>query len=178
MATGYTQIELDALEDILDSLAPPIPTMSNKNEALKVTAMRTGIADKGAIFNFETKGGAGEMYWLNCTVARELATAVSYASSAFEWSGRGFKVTGSDHLREPKPEDVASAAEVLSLSTFAVPKGLLVRFAIGQPVKHLLLFFPRNAALEIMLGIGQGGTRAQWWVDESFELIPSKASQN
>ena len=41
---------------------------------------------------------------------------------------------------------------------------------------HTTLFFPRNAAFEIMNYVVRSGTEAAWW-DDKFELIPSGDSQ-
>jgi hypothetical protein len=110
MATGFTQAELDALLDILDQATPPIPNKIDKIEALKVTAMRIAITDKGALINLETKGPASGLYWFNCWAAKEFATAVSLPSDEYGWGKKSFKPQPSDHLRErsepmlPKPQ--------------------------------------------------------------------------
>jgi len=178
MATGYTQAELDALLAVMDKAVPPLPSKLDKIEAARVTALRIAITDKGALLNIETKGGDTGFYWCNVGVAKELAGAISVCSSEFHWSKRGLKPEPSDHIREPERADLGSAADIRSLATYGEPSGILVRFAIDNPVKHRSLFFPRTAALEVMMGLGNGGTIAQWWTEEDFELIPSHESQN
>jgi hypothetical protein len=158
MATGYTQLELDTLLAILDETAPQPPSKLDKLEAPRVTALRIAITDKGAFLNLETKGGE-----LNVWAAKEMAGAISLSSDEYGWSKKKFKPEPSDHLKEPMPTDLEAAAGVHSLATHGEPSGLLVRFAIGNPIKHRTLFFPRTAALEVMIGIGKGGTIAKWW---------------
>jgi hypothetical protein len=177
MATGYTQAELDMLLAMVDEAAPKPPTKLDMIEAPRVTAMRIAITDKGALLNLETKGGDAAVYWCNVWVAKELAGAIGICSDEFTWAKRGFKPAPSDHLKEAEPVDLNSAADVHSVATYGEPSGMLVRFAIGKPIKHRTLYFARNSALEVMMGIGNGGTNAKWW-DEGFELIPSRESQH
>jgi hypothetical protein len=178
MATGFTQAELDMLLAIIDEVAPPPPTKLDKIEAPKVTALRIAITDKGALLNIETKGGETCMYWLNVWVAKELAGAISFSSDAYNWAKRGLKPNPSDHIKVPEPSDLNAAAAIHSVATYGEPSGVIARFAIGNPIKYRTLYLPRTAALEIMMGLGNGGTQAQWWTEEDFELIPSRESQN
>jgi hypothetical protein len=177
MATGYTQLELDTLLAILDETAPQPPSKLDKLEAPRVTALRIAITDKGAFLNLETKGGETGLYWLNVWAAKEMAGAISLSSEEYGWSKKKFKPEPSDHLKELEPDDLVSATAVHSLATYGEPAGMIVRFAIGNPIKHRTLFFPRTAALEVMMGIGKGGTIATWWDDE-FALIPRRESQH
>lgn len=178
IATGFTQSELDTLLAIMDELVPPLPTKLDKIEAARVTALRIAITDKGALLHIETKGGETGLYWLNVWVAKELAGAISFSSDAYNWAMRGLKPNPSDHMKEPTPTDLNTAADVHSLATYGEPSGVIVRFAIGNPITHRTLYLPRVAALEVMMGLGQGGTKAEWWNEEDFELIPSRESQH
>jgi hypothetical protein len=175
MATGYTQHELDTLLAIMDESVPPVPTSKEKHDAPRVTAMRAAGTDKGAIFNIETKGGMTEIFWFNCWTAKGLAGAISFASRTYGWVIRGLVPQSSDHLKAPERTDIAT--EVLSSASLGDRSGILVRLAVGQPIRHKLLFFPTRAALELVLAVAQGGNTAGWW-DEDFELIPSQESQH
>ena len=55
---------------------------------------------------------------------------------------------------------------------------MLVGLAVGNPIRHQTLYLSRKATLEIMLGIGNSGTIAEWWTEADFELIPSRVSQH
>ena len=177
MATGYTKAELDMLLHIMDEAVPPIPIDAAKTIALRVTAMRASGTEKGLLLNLESKDGTAELFWLNCRVAKELAGAINFASQQYGWAKRGMTAEPHDHLKQPQQEDLNSAIDVLSLSTSGIAAGILVRFAVGEPVHHLTMYFPRNAALEILSYVVRCGAEAAWW-DDGFELIPSRENQH
>jgi hypothetical protein len=135
------------------------------------------VRKKGLLLNLETKDGTTELFWLNCWVAKELAGAINFASQQYGWAKRGMTPEPHDHLKQPQQGDLNGAVDIRSLSTSGVPAGMLVRFAVGNPVGHLTLYFPRNAALEILSYVVRCGAEAAWWDDE-FELIPSRESQH
>jgi hypothetical protein len=177
MATGYTAAELDALYNVMDEAAPPIPTKSAKAGARHVVAMRAAGTDKGLILHFQIKDAEAEMLWLNCWVATELAAAINYASEHYGWDSRDWKPAPHDHLRPPRAEDLSGVSEGLSLATSREPGGMIVRFAVAKSKRPTTLFFSVSAALEIRSLVAVAGTEAQWWDDE-FALIPSRESQH
>lgn len=71
MATGYTQIELDALLHAMDSEVPGVPRRADKVLADRVKAMRAAGTEKGALFAFEFKRGVTEHFWFNVWIAKE-----------------------------------------------------------------------------------------------------------
>ncbi len=178
MATGFTQSELDSLMHAMDSEVPGIPRRADKILADAVNAMRVAGTEKGALFAFEFKGGATEQFWLHVWVAKELAAACNGVASEFEWPKRGLTPEPSDHIREPRIEDVADAAQVISLATNADRDGMLVRFAIGQRSRSRTLYLPVSAALTVLSSIATGAATAEWWDPGTFDLIPSRDSQN
>lgn len=115
--------------------------------------------------------------WFNCWAAKEIAGALNTTNKAYHWSKRGLKPAPSGHLKFPLVEDVALAADVISLASFGDHSGVLVNFAIGRPTKQKLWFFPVRAALEVVQIVVQGAGAAKWW-DESFALIPRRGSQH
>jgi len=177
MATGYTQAELDALLDAMDSLAPPIPTERDRAQAGRVAAMRAAGTEKGILVDIEIKQGETGHFWFNCWVAKEMAAEINFVSQSYAWSKRRIKPRSSKRLAAPTTVDIKAAAQVLSLSTYGVPGGILMRFAIGRPPQDKAVFFPVNAALEISSYIATAATQAAWW-DDDFELIPSRESQH
>ena len=178
MATGFTQSELDALMHAMDSEVPGIPRRADKILADPVNAMRVAGTEKGALFAFEFKGGATEQFWLHVWVAKELAAACNGAALEFEWQ-RALTPEPSDHIREPRIEDIDDAAQVISLATNADRDGMLVRFAIGQRrSRSRTLYLPVRAALTVLSSIATGAATAEWWDPETFDLIPSPESQN
>ena len=177
MATGYTQVELDALLLIMEDVVPSVPSKRDKKDAPRVTGMRLSGTDKGILANFETTGGRQEIYWLNCWVAKEVAAAVSHASNSYGWPKRGLAREDNKHIRQPKRVHLATAIGVNSLSTSAEFTGMLVRFAVQHRIRSVTLFLPAAKALEAMLAIVQAGQKAEWW-DDDFELIPSRESQH
>jgi hypothetical protein len=171
MATGYTQLQLDVLLAIMDRMVPPVPTHKEKRNAARVIAVRAAGTDKGAVFNIQVPGRKSEMFWFNCLAAKELAATIGFASQTYGWANRGLLASPSDHLKGPEIADIATATEVLSLSTLAESSGILVRLAVGQPTTRRLFYFSARIALEVALAVAQGGNTAGWWgVD--FELIP------
>ena len=176
MATEYTKEELDALMHIMNEAVPPVPDGGDKRAAAHIIAIKAAGTDKGVIFNIETKTGETEPFWFHCWVSKEIAGAISCASQSYGWAKRGLTPRPSDHLLMPARADIATAIEVLSLSTLGNPSGILVRLAVGRPIKHRV-FIPVRAALEVALAVTQGGTVAEWW-DPDFELIPSRESQH
>ena len=177
MATGYTKDELDLLLHIMENEEPPVPEDDEKRVAPKVKALKGAGTDKGAVFNIDITRSGTELFWFNCWVAKELAGAISYASQTYGWGKRDLSPKPSGHLRIPERSEVTIATEVLSLSALGDSNGILVRLAVGQPIKYRLLFFPAHVALEIALAIVQGGKVAEWWGPD-FELIPNLESQH
>ena len=104
-----------------------------------------------------------------------MAGAISFASQTYGWANRGLTAKHSDHLKCPEITDIATATEVLSLSTLGESSGILVRLTAAQPIKHRLLYFSARSALEFALAVARGGNTAGWW-DADFELIPSRES--
>jgi hypothetical protein len=111
-------------------------------------------------------------------IAKELASACGAAASEFEWVKRGLSSEPSDHIREPRIEDIDDAVQVISLATNAAPEGMLVRFAIVRRIKSRTLFLPVRAALTVLSSIATGAATAEWWDPETFELIPCRESQS
>jgi hypothetical protein len=178
MATGFTQSELDALMHSMDSEMPRVPRRADKILADPVKAMRAAGTEKGVLFVFEYKGGVTEHFWLNVWIAKELAAACHVASLEFGWLIRGFVPEPSDHIREPKIQDIDDAAQVTSLATNGEADGMLVRFAIGQRSNAHTLYLPVPAALTVLSTIATGAATAEWWDPNTFELIPCRESQN
>jgi hypothetical protein len=175
MATGYTQTELDDLLDAMDSLVPPVPTVTDRARAGRVAAMRAAGTEKGLLLNIEAKQGEVEIFWLNCCVAKEFLSAIDCVSHQHGWVKRRITPLSSDHLKAPKIQDLTGAASVRSFSTYGAPGGIVACFAVARETPTTL-FFPKNAALEIMNYVVRNGAEATWW-DDKFALIPSGDSQ-
>jgi len=178
MATGYTQTELDWLLHAMDEAVPSMPRRADRMLSESVVALRSAGTDKGVLFIFEYKEKWTETFWLNVWVAKELAAACNLASHEFGWAKRGLSPEPSDHLREPKIDDIDDAANVVSLSTNAATAGILVRFAVEPPIKRRTLHFPARAALTVLSTIAAGALTAAWWDPDTFELIPCRDSQH
>lgn len=177
MATGWTRAQLDELAAIMESATPPPPSKYDKWEAVRISAARAAGTDKGALFIFEAGNGSKAIYWLHCWVAKELAGAINIASQNYGWWKRKFLPDPDENLRYPQPDDLSLAGEDISLSTYADPGGIIVRFAVGENATPHTMFFPVRTALETMRSITTGGESAGWW-DKDFELIPSRDSQH
>jgi hypothetical protein len=87
---------------------------------------------KKASWSISKQNGVARRFLVQLLGADGLAAAVNFLSEFYGWSQREFKPAPSDHLKASVIEDLAGAAEVLSLSTFGAPTGVLVRFAIGR----------------------------------------------
>jgi hypothetical protein len=98
------------------------------------------VTDLGALFNFELDRSGSQLMWFNCWAAKEIAGALNTTNKAYHWSKRGLKPAPSGHLKFPLVEDVALAADVISLASFGDHSGVLVNFAIGRPTKQKLWF--------------------------------------
>lgn len=176
MSTGYSQAQLADLWQEMEVHLPPMPTETEKPAAPRITAMLCAGTELGTVFNLGFKDRKSLVMFFNCAIAKELAGAINHASQHYGWSKKGMTPAPSSHLTYPVPEDLASAIAVTSLSTNALPGGMLVNFYMpqyGESGATMVFYFPRQAAMEFMTYVVQAGEQAQWW-DSDFELIPGR----
>jgi hypothetical protein len=174
MTTGYTREQLARLESEMDEYAPRIPTRADKIDAPRIVAMRAEGTNLGVLINFEFEGGRALVFWLHVVTASELAGAIAEAAKTYGWVSQWMGAAPADHLAPLTPENLKAALALASLSTRAVPTGLLANFfisAYGEVGATMIYFFPIQAAMEVATIIVSAGETAGWWGTD-FELIP------
>ena len=176
MGSGYTRDQLAQLWREVEENVPPLPTDADKKDAPRVVAMRAAGTDLGIVFNFEFKNGDTLVMLFNVVIAKEFAGAINSASQAFGWHKKGMVPAPSEHLKQPTPDDLPSALQVSSLSTYGIPSGILVNLYMpqyGESGATMVFHFPRQAALEVLTYVIRAAEVANWWTPGDFEIIPA-----
>ncbi|HEX4484743.1 MAG TPA: hypothetical protein VH088_00655, partial [Terriglobales bacterium] len=109
MATGYSQDQLDLMDDVLEAAAPQVPGPEDRKRAYTVSAMKVSGTDLGVLLNLGFRKGESLLVMLNCVVSRELIISLTLGSLVHGWHLRGAGVACADHLQDPSPDHLSTA---------------------------------------------------------------------
>jgi hypothetical protein len=172
MTTGYTQRDLDELHRLMMDRAPPLATVEDLKTSSSVSAVAWNGSLTGILLQLQFPAGQAMVLNVNCVVAQELMDGINEAAMKYGWwDETPAGLAPEDTLPIYSTDHNDKAMPVFTLSTGAMPEGMLIAFGEDQE-NFIRVFVPRSVARGLVVSIIGVADAAGWWNDE-FVLQPA-----
>ena len=85
MPVAYTAVEIEEMQQKLESLAPPFPVTADYDTAPAPTSLTTAGSELGLLINLAAQNGRTQKLFLNPVLAQQLLWAIGKAADVSDW---------------------------------------------------------------------------------------------
>ena len=176
MTTGYTRAELKALKSAMLQHAPRLATSADLNRTPRIAAVTMAASEGAMVFIFKVQKGDLIQVHMNVVVVAELFIGINAAGENGGWWTSKLAYQRAPSMRIPTSEDAETSADVISLTTSAAGKDMLVNLAGELSRETFMIKLSREVAGEIFVGIEMAAEKFGWW-DDTMALIPNDGTK-